>query len=202
MQGRHSPIESRIRTSAGILRRFPIGTSLAGRGNISAAVAGNKEKRPPAPSVLFFLSTGNHVQNLEEETGKHRHTIDDLSAAMETAEVGIDDIAPRIKELRTQIGQYRDQQLSSSLNARQTIKPLTTNQLNAYVADLRALLVEGSIFERKSFIKSFVREIIVKDKQVTVIYMYPMIEKVGQWGIPKFCALDKKLPRLFRTQNF
>ncbi len=140
-------------------------------------------------------STDQQTQSLEREIERRQRKLDNLYAALETGKVDVDDIAPRIKELRTQIAQYRDQQLSSSLNAGQTIKPLTTRQLKAYVADLRALLVEGSIFERKGFIKSFVRKIIVKDKQVTVTYTYPMVGKVGELGNTEvLCSGQKSSP--------
>jgi hypothetical protein len=43
-----------------------------------------------------------------------------------------------------------------------------------YVNELRDLLNESSITGRKSFIKSFVKEIIVTGDQVKIIYTIPM----------------------------
>ena len=46
-----------------------------------------------------------------------------------------------------------------------------------YVADLRNLLSESSLAERKSFIKSFVKEVKVIGTEVRLIYTIPMPPK-------------------------
>jgi len=43
-----------------------------------------------------------------------------------------------------------------------------------YLEDMRALLMEGSMAEQKSFIKSFVREIVVEGRNAFVRYALPV----------------------------
>ncbi len=49
--------------------------------------------------------------------------------------------------------------------------------ISEYVLDLRSLLSKGSLTERKAFIKSFVREVEVRGKQVVLSYSIPVSQK-------------------------
>ena len=49
--------------------------------------------------------------------------------------------------------------------------------ISEYVLDLRSLLSKGSLTERKVFIKSFVREVEVRGKQVVLSYSIPVSQK-------------------------
>ena len=50
-------------------------------------------------------------------------------------------------------------------------------ELKLYVADLYDLLAEGTVFERKAFLASFIKGISVSYPEVSVTYTIPLIEK-------------------------
>lgn len=98
-----------------------------------------------------------------------------LYDALETSKIGIDDLAPRIQELRHRQAQLLSAraELEQKLSDRRVY--LTDMETIAdYMQDLRSLLDESSLMERKSFIKSFVKEARVKDEEVSLIYTMPI----------------------------
>ena len=103
------------------------------------------------------------------------HRLDRLYDAIETGKLTLDDLSPRIKQLKTRKEQLETKQweLEWQLKSRKVelsdIKTVTN-----YVNELRDLLSESSITERKSFIKSFVKEIIVTGDQVKIEYTIPI----------------------------
>ena len=49
-----------------------------------------------------------------------------------------------------------------------------------YVQDLRDVLTEGLLIERRSFVKGFVREAVGKDTEVSLEYIFKMLKKGRQ----------------------
>lgn len=58
--------------------------------------------------------------------------------------------------------------------AAQGVKDLDTEKVKSYVSDLRQLLEETEAVERKSFLRSFVKKIVVDEMQVTIYYTLPI----------------------------
>ena len=56
----------------------------------------------------------------------------------------------------------------------QGVKDLDKETIKSYVSDLRQLLEETEAVERKSFLRSFVKKIVVEDMQVTIYSTLPM----------------------------
>lgn len=106
------------------------------------------------------------------------HRLDRLYDAIETGKLTLDDLSPRIKQLKTRREQLEAKQweLEWQLKSRKVelsdIKTVTN-----YVNELRDLLNESTIAERKSFIKSFVKEVVVTGDQVKMEYTIPMGDK-------------------------
>lgn len=113
------------------------------------------------------------ISDLDREIAKQQRKLDNLYAALETGKVEINDLAPRIRELRELIDQLQGQKMLSSQRTYRPVASLTRPHLKAYVHDLRSLLAEGSVFERKRFVGSFVKRITVHGGKVTIEYTYP-----------------------------
>ena len=98
-----------------------------------------------------------------------------LYDAIETGKISLDDLAPRIKELKARKDnlEARKWELEWQMKERKVelADPKTVAQ---YVKDLRNLLSESSLAERKSFIRSFIREVKVANDEVLVTYTMPM----------------------------
>jgi len=98
-----------------------------------------------------------------------------LYAALETGKLEIDDLAPRIKELRAEqnrLQKTRDEALAQ-LEDDQT-REMDEAQVLEHVRDLKALLSKGTLLEQKAFIKSFVRRIEFQPGQIAIDYTVPM----------------------------
>ena len=101
-------------------------------------------------------------------------------------EIGFDDLAPRIQQLRHRQEQlqFRKWELEALLSSRRAeLADLET--ATRCVDDLRGLLEESDLVERKSFIRSFVKEVRVAGDKVLLSYTIPLPpqeiseEKVG-----------------------
>lgn len=119
-------------------------------------------------------ATETQVSALGKEIIKQQRKLDNLYRVLETGKIDIEDIAPRIKELRSLIDGYKNQQIALTQKPHTPLEPMTKAQLKAYVEDLGNLLLSGTFTEQKSFIKSFVRKIVVENGRVNILYTYPV----------------------------
>jgi len=98
-----------------------------------------------------------------------------LYDALETGALALGDLAPRIQELR-----MRQEQLQTTrwelehLLSNRKVELADVNTVTSYVEDLRNLLDKSCIAEKKSFIKSFVREVKVTGSEVSINYTMPV----------------------------
>jgi site-specific DNA recombinase len=104
--------------------------------------------------------------------------LDRLYDAIETGKLTLDDLSPRIKQLKGRKEQLEAQkwELDWQLMERK-VELADMETVTRYVKDLRNLLDESEIAERKSFIKSFVREILVTGDNVVLKYRIPMAKE-------------------------
>jgi site-specific DNA recombinase len=92
-------------------------------------------------------------------------------------ELSYSDLAPRIRELRER--QSKLEQRKAELEERTSqrkIEIVHEEVVHRYVEELHEFLNESSLVERKAFIKSFVREINVKDNEVKLRYTLPITQ--------------------------
>ena len=121
---------------------------------------------------------GEHAGRLEvieAELGDVRKRLEKLYEAIETSDLTLEVLSPRIFSLR-----HREEQLEAArddaearLEQRRVELP-TTEEIKGYVADFRDFLREGTIPERKALIRSFVEGIEVMGEEATLTYTVPM----------------------------
>jgi site-specific DNA recombinase len=98
-----------------------------------------------------------------------------LYEALETGKLELDHLAPRIKELK-----LRQEELSKARVlleaevAARGVQPVNEALVKAYARDLRGLLEEAELTERRAFLRSFVKRIEVNRGQVSVQYRLPL----------------------------
>jgi site-specific DNA recombinase len=115
------------------------------------------------------------LSTIEAELIEVKHHLERLYDALETAKLGLEDLAPRIhllRERQEQLQIARDELQDILANRR--VKTADLESVVTYAADLKNLLMQGSIAERKVFIRSFVKEIKVTGEDVLVIYKLPL----------------------------
>ena len=100
---------------------------------------------------------------------------DKLYNALETGKLDIEYLAPRIKELKSQIDILKEKRMEIIENIKTTeIKTLKSSEIKEYVSDLKNLLSNGTIIEQKSFIKSFIKRIEINLPKVIIDYTVPL----------------------------
>ncbi|MGC8834398.1 MAG: hypothetical protein ACP5R4_10125, partial [Armatimonadota bacterium] len=112
------------------------------------------------------------------QLGDLRERLHKLYNALEIGKLDVEDLAPRIKELRGQIDELEGKRLDLIESIRDAkVELLEASVVKAYVDDLKALLCKGSIVEQKSFLRSFVERIEVDPHQVVIDYTIPLKQK-------------------------
>lgn len=110
-----------------------------------------------------------------------RERLHKLYSALETGKLDVEDLAPRIKELRGQIDELEEKRLELVESIRDTkVELLEASVVKAYVEDMEALLSKGSIVEQKSFLRSFVKRIEVDPPHVLIDYTIPLETKKAE----------------------
>ena len=101
-----------------------------------------------------------------------------LFDALETGKVQIADLATRIQQLRKRREELQSVkfELEQELSDRR-VELADKDIVTAYVEDLRNVLSESPLAERKSFVRSFVKEVKVTGDEVLVTYTKPMLPK-------------------------
>ena len=115
------------------------------------------------------------VEAIEEELGEIRRRMDRLWVVVETSDLEINDILPRIRE-----HQERQEKLERAADEAKAILSMRMAGLGdeetiaAYVREMSDFLMESELTETRAFIKSFVKEIGVVPGKAVIRYTIPM----------------------------
>ena len=117
----------------------------------------------------------DRLRAIEEQIGDLDSRLEHLYDALETGSFNSEELAPRIRKLKTRREEFLAQknQIECSLKLN-VIELPDFGLIQKYVEDIRNLLAESSIIEQKAFLKSFVKDIQVGKDTVTVNYNLPM----------------------------
>ena len=115
------------------------------------------------------------LESINGELQEVESWLDRLYRAIETTELDMTDLAPRIRE-------HRDRQRKLQDSAREAETKLSERRIwlnnvetiKAFAKDMRQFLKESQLTERRAFIKSFVKEVLVVPGQARLRYSLPM----------------------------
>ncbi len=98
-----------------------------------------------------------------------------LYDAIETGKIGLDDLVDRIRELRQQQErlQVRRIEVETQMSDRQ-VELVDLNTMTGYITEMQEVLREGTLIERRAFIRSFIQEIKVKGNEALMTYSPPI----------------------------
>ena len=149
------------------------------------------------------------IATIEKQLHIVENRLDSLYDTLETGKMDLDDIAPRIKKLRAEMDDLQQTRLelidTRDSAETQVVHPET---VKAYAKDLKATLSAGSIVERRSFLKSFIRRIDVNHPEVRIEYNLPCIKKKAEprnlevLPIGVFSSPDWTVIELFSPEKF
>lgn len=104
------------------------------------------------------------------------HRLERLYDALETGKIGLEDLVPRIQELRGRKEQLESKRLELDvLQSDRRVELASLKNIVGYVTDLRKLLNESPLAEKKAFIRGFVKEVKVTGNEVLLCYTMPLL---------------------------
>ena len=115
------------------------------------------------------------LDTIDAELNDVRIRLSKLYDALETGKLGMDDLAPRIKELRTRQDELHKARLQ--LEAEMVAHGAThvdAEIVKSYAEDLKSLLEEADITESKSFLRSFIKRIEIDKSEAVIHYNLPV----------------------------
>jgi site-specific DNA recombinase len=98
-----------------------------------------------------------------------------LYDALETGKLNLDDLSPRIKELKARQDDLNKNrvQLEADMMV-EGVQPVELEAIKTYAQDLASLLEEGDFTQSKAFLRSFVKKVIVSGEKAKIQYRLPM----------------------------
>ena len=132
------------------------------------------------------------LSEIDEQLVKVERKLTKLYAALESGKVDIDDLAPRLKELRTQQRQLQGKRGELQDRISYDTTPVTDlAAITEYVSDLRGLLGSASFTEQKAFLRSFVQRVEFSPPQVTIHYTIPLPPHHGLTSTREVLRINK-----------
>ncbi len=124
------------------------------------------------------------LETIESELAEVRRRLDRLYNLVETTDLAVDDFKPRIREHRE-----RQEKLEASAaearsmlsERREVLDDVET--ITAYAQDLNTFLNESELTERRAFIESFVKEIVVMPGNAVVPYTIPISQSTPKTAV-------------------
>ena len=115
------------------------------------------------------------LQTIEKELADVRRRLDTIYNLVETTEVDMADFTPRIRQHRERQErlEYSADQARAALAQRRNVLD-DVNTIAAYAQDMSAFLKESELTERRIFIESFVKEVIVMPDNALMRYTIPI----------------------------
>jgi len=112
---------------------------------------------------------------LDHTLADKKKRVDKLFDTIETSDLDISDITPRIKRLNGEIEKLEEDRarLEAKLSQRD-FPDLDDEELKPYIKDFTRILSMGSLFEQKSFIRSFIKRIWIDYPTATIEYTVPI----------------------------
>ncbi len=123
--------------------------------------------------------SGGLLEEAESRLADLTERLHKLYAALETGRLSVEDLAPRIKELRSQIQELERRKAELAARPGEALQ-VGASEIKVYVQDLQSLLEAGSIMERKSFLRSFIQQVVIPEshqddmRRGTIEYTLPL----------------------------
>jgi site-specific DNA recombinase len=137
--------------------------------NISELVSLANEEIKTNSSIFI-----KQQSQIELELAQAENRLNTLYSALETGKIELEDLAPRIKQVRTQIKELQDHksELTDKID-NNSIPIISHDGVKGYVRSLNELLRSPSFLEQKAFLRSIIKTVRVDEPQVEIEYRLP-----------------------------
>jgi hypothetical protein len=98
-----------------------------------------------------------------------------LYDVLETGKLNLDDLSPRIKELKAKQDTLSKTRVQVEADmVVEGVQHIEVEAVKTYAQDLRSLLEEGNFTQSKAFLRSFVKRVTVNGDKAQIQYRLPM----------------------------
>jgi len=117
----------------------------------------------------------DQLETIDAESKDVKARLSRLYDVLETGKLELDELVPRIRELKARQDDLSKTrvQVEAEMVAR-GVDQVDLSVVQRYARDLRNLLEDSDFTERKAFLRSFVKKIVVEQEEVTVHYKLPL----------------------------
>jgi site-specific DNA recombinase len=118
------------------------------------------------------------MHSLKIEMAYATRRLERLYDAAETGKIPLDDLSPRIRELKDRVDKLESRKEQFDLLvAGHTAEVASREEVAECARELRNLLQSGSLTERKTFVRGFVKKIRITDDEARMSYTLPMLPR-------------------------
>ena len=160
------------------------GPSRGGPGEIIAVplfLVANNRLTGEIPAELGDLALLEHLFLRNNMLMEVRRWLDRLYRAIETSDLDITDIAPRIREHRERERKLQNAAREAEVTlSERRVRLDQVETITAFARDMGAYLQTSELTERRAFIESFVKEIVVGPGEAKVRYTIPISQSTQE----------------------
>ncbi len=146
---------------------------------------------------------GKELREIEKQLKKVSTKLSKLYSVLESGKLDLDDLAPRIKELRAEqreLQERRNQLLSCKQS--ENHRALDSEVIINYVKELEDVLSQASFLQQKTFLRSFIKRVEINRETVTVDYTIPVPIDNNKTSSKEVLRIDETgSPNRTRTYN-
>ena len=118
---------------------------------------------------------GDKLKTIDLELTDVQNRLARLYDVLETGKLGLDELAPRIRELKTRQDELsKSRVLVEAELAAEGAAQVDIEMVKSYVTDLRWMLQDTEASETKGFLKTFIKSIVVNGREIVINYTMPM----------------------------
>ena len=115
------------------------------------------------------------LNSIDAELNDVKSRLSKLYDALETGKLSLDDLSPRIKELKAKQDELTKSQVQVEADmVVEGVQHINNEMVKAYAEDMGNLLGEADFVQSKTFLRSFVKKVIVSGNEAKIQYRLPM----------------------------
>ena len=132
------------------------------------------------------------LKEVEQQLKKVSTKLSKLYSVLESGKLDLDDLAPRIKELRAEQRELQERR-NQFLNYKQSENrgTLDSEVVISYVKELGDVLSEASFLQQKTFLRSFIKRVEIDSETVTMDYTIPVPTDNNTMSLKEVLRIDK-----------
>lgn len=112
---------------------------------------------------------------IDAELSDVKARLSKLFDALETGKLSLDDLSPRIKDLKARQDALTKARVQIEADmVVEGVQHVEVEAVKTYAQDLRNLLEEGDFTQSKTFLRSFVKKVIINGDKAKILYRLPM----------------------------